>query len=44
MSDEPRPDGEEQDPGPPPAEFAEIAEWLRGAAVVPTEELIHDDH
>jgi hypothetical protein len=31
-------------PGAPPEESAEIAEWLRGAAVVPTEELIHDDH
>lgn len=31
-------------PGPPPAGFAGIAEWLRGATVVPTEELIHDDH
>jgi imidazolonepropionase-like amidohydrolase len=31
-------------PGPPPTGFAGIAEWLRGATVVPTEELIHDDH
>lgn len=31
-------------PGPPPAGLDEIAEWLRAATVVPTEELIHDDH
>jgi len=31
-------------PGPPPAMLDEIADWLRGATVVPTEELIHDDH
>lgn len=31
-------------PGPPPAGVDEVALWLRGATVVPTEELIHDDH
>lgn len=31
-------------PGPPPTELDELAQWLRGATVVPTEELIHDDH
>lgn len=31
-------------PGPPPTHLDEVAEWLRGATVVPTEELIHDDH
>jgi len=30
--------------GPPPIGIDEVAEWLRGATVVPTEELIHDDH
>ncbi|MFK4835393.1 hypothetical protein ACI3KY_06665 [Microbacterium sp. ZW T2_14] len=30
-------------PGPPPQEPAAVAEWLRDATVVPTEELIHDD-
>jgi hypothetical protein len=31
-------------PGPPPGHLDEVAEWLRGATVVPTEELVHDDH
>lgn len=31
-------------PGPPPASHDDVAEWLAGAAVVPSEELIHDDH
>lgn len=31
-------------PGPPPTQLDQIAEWLGGATVVPTEELIHDDH
>jgi hypothetical protein len=31
-------------PGPPPSDLDEVAEWLRGATVVPTEELVHDDH
>lgn len=30
-------------PGPPPGRLDEVAEWLRAATVVPTEELIHDD-
>lgn len=30
--------------GPPPAELDDVAEWLAGATVVPSEELIHDDH
>lgn len=30
-------------PGAPPLRLDEIAEWLRGATVVPTEELIHDE-
>lgn len=30
-------------PGPAPQEPADVAEWLRAATVVPTEELIHDD-
>jgi hypothetical protein len=30
-------------PGPPPSHLDEVAEWLRGATVVPTEELVHDD-
>lgn len=31
-------------PGPPPATLDDIAEWLARAVVVPTEELVHDDH
>ncbi|WP_426323158.1 hypothetical protein [Microbacterium sp. E-13] len=31
-------------PGPPPTRLDEVAEWLRGATVVPSEELVHDDH
>jgi len=31
-------------PGPPPQSLDEVAEWLGGAIVVPSEELIHDDH
>lgn len=31
-------------PGPPPASLDAVAEWLGRATVVPTEELIHDDH
>lgn len=31
-------------PGPPPASLDDVAEWLGGATVVPSEELIHDDH
>lgn len=31
-------------PGPPPASLDDVAEWLGRAAVVPSEELIHDDH
>ncbi|MFE7845388.1 hypothetical protein ACFUTX_09385 [Microbacterium sp. NPDC057407] len=31
-------------PGPPPATLDDIPAWLGGAVVVPTEELIHDDH
>lgn len=31
-------------PGPPPASHDDVAEWLGGATVVPSEELIHDDH
>ncbi|WP_194397222.1 hypothetical protein [Microbacterium atlanticum] len=31
-------------PGPPPHHADEVAGWLRGATVVPTEELVHDDH
>lgn len=31
-------------PGPSPEVLDDIAEWLAGAAVVPTEELIHDEH
>jgi hypothetical protein len=30
-------------PGPPPVQLDDVADWLRGATVVPTEELIHDD-
>ncbi|WP_439591343.1 hypothetical protein [Microbacterium sp.] len=30
-------------PGPPPASLGEIAAWLGGATVVPSEELVHDD-
>ncbi|MFD4958790.1 hypothetical protein [Microbacterium sp. NPDC058389] len=30
-------------PGEPPTHLDEVAEWLRGATVVPTEELIHDE-
>lgn len=30
-------------PGPPPESLGEIAAWLGGATVVPTEELVHDD-
>lgn len=31
-------------PGPPPAALGDVAAWLGGATVVPSEELIHDDH
>ncbi|MHC3000563.1 amidohydrolase family protein [Microbacterium sp. HJ5] len=31
-------------PGPPPAALDDVAEWLGRATVVPSEELIHDDH
>jgi hypothetical protein len=31
-------------PGDPPAGTDAVAAWLAGASVVPTEELIHDDH
>jgi hypothetical protein len=31
-------------PGPPPVSLDAVAEWLGPATVVPTEELIHDDH
>lgn len=31
-------------PGPPPETLDDVAGWLAGATVVPTEELIHDDH
>lgn len=31
-------------PGPPPTTVDQVAAWLGGATVVPTEELIHDDH
>lgn len=31
-------------PGDPPAGLDDIPAWLSGATVVPTEELIHDDH
>ncbi|WP_214467946.1 hypothetical protein [Microbacterium flavescens] len=31
-------------PGPPPTTLGDVAEWLGRAAVVPSEELIHDDH
>ena len=31
-------------PGPPPAALDDVAEWLGSATVVPSEELIHDDH
>ncbi len=31
-------------PGPPPEHVDDVAQWLRGATVVPTEELIHDEH
>jgi hypothetical protein len=31
-------------PGPPPTALDEIAPWLGHATVVPSEELIHDDH
>lgn len=30
-------------PGPPPDSLDEIAEWIAGATVVPTEELLHDE-
>lgn len=30
-------------PGPPPTEAADVADWLGGAVVVPTEELVHDE-
>ncbi|MGN6218132.1 MAG: hypothetical protein ACTHNQ_01410 [Microbacterium sp.] len=30
-------------PGDPPTHLDEVAEWLRGATVVPSEELIHDE-
>ncbi|MBW9094905.1 hypothetical protein JNB62_14525 [Microbacterium jejuense] len=30
-------------PGDPPARLDEVAAWLRGATVVPSEELIHDE-
>jgi len=30
-------------PGEPPTHLDEVAEWLTGATVVPTEELIHDE-
>ena len=31
-------------PGPPPDHLDDVPAWLAGATVVPTEELIHDDH
>ena len=31
-------------PGDPPADLDAVPAWLAGATVVPTEELIHDDH
>lgn len=31
-------------PGAPPADLDAVPGWLAGATVVPTEELIHDDH
>lgn len=31
-------------PGAPPADLDAVPVWLAGASVVPTEELIHDDH
>lgn len=31
-------------PGPAPQSLDDVAGWLAGATVVPTEELIHDDH
>ena len=31
-------------PGEPPADLDAVPAWLGGATVVPTEELIHDDH
>ena len=31
-------------PGGPPADLDAVPTWLSGATVVPTEELIHDDH
>ncbi|MET0782223.1 MAG: hypothetical protein ABWZ16_11980, partial [Microbacterium sp.] len=31
-------------PGDPPADMDAVPAWLAGARVVPTEELIHDDH
>ena len=31
-------------PGDPPTDLDAVAAWLGGATVVPTEELIHDDH
>lgn len=31
-------------PGPPPTSLDAVAEWLGAATVVPSEELIHDDH
>lgn len=31
-------------PGPPPTSLDDVAAWLGGATVVPSEELIHDDH
>jgi hypothetical protein len=31
-------------PGPPPASLDAVPAWLGGATVVPSEELIHDDH
>jgi hypothetical protein len=31
-------------PGAPPADLDAVPAWLAGATVVPTEELIHDDH
>jgi hypothetical protein len=31
-------------PGEPPADLDAVPAWLAGATVVPTEELIHDDH
>lgn len=30
-------------PGPPPQHLDAVAQWLRGATVVPSEELIHDE-